>query len=114
MKLIKKLFGISTKNLYLLRYYVYDNVKFYSDGTIWNSGYEYNMRDTDNYVLAREKYGKYVDVFTNTKHNTRVDYPSNGDIAARVVSPIITANGRISYKDAEEILETKNCYHKKK
>lgn len=36
MKLINKIFGISTKNLYLLRYYVYDNVEFYSDGTMLN------------------------------------------------------------------------------
>lgn len=72
------------------------------------------MIDTDNYVLAREKYGEYVDVFTNTRHNTRVNFPSNGDIVARVVSPVITASGRISYKDAEEMLETKNCYYKKK
>ena len=108
MKIVKKLFGISTKNLYLLRYYVIRNVEFYRGETLWDSGHEYNLVATDNYVLARKKGEKYVDAFTGTKHNDDIVWPKNGAIVAKVISPIITTSNRIKYKDAEEILETKN------
>ena len=113
MNLTKKIFGFKTKDLYLLRYYVLQNVQFEAGDTILDSGYSYIMKPTGEYVLARKTHKAYegptfIDIFTGTTHNTKIDFPENGQIISKPISPIIANKERIKYKDAQEILKTKN------
>lgn len=112
MKLINKIFGFSTKNLYL------GELKVYKDSYIGNGIYRYHVYsfDTPKYILGK-KWGLYSlrDVFNHSVHNTKgSSFAESGDIIVDDLVPIITSEKRISYKDAEELLKSKNCYYKKK
>lgn len=112
MKLINKIFGFSTKNLYL------GELKVYKDSYIGNGIYRYRVYsfDTPKYILGK-KWGLYSlkDVFNHSVYNTKSSsFSDNGDIIVDDLVPIITPEKRISYKDAEELLKSKNCYYKKK
>lgn len=112
MKLIKKLFGFSTKNLYL------GELKTYKESYVGDGKYRYHVCsfDTPKYILGK-KWGLYSlrELFNHSIYNTvGSSFAESGDIVVDDLVPIITPEKRISYKDAEEILETKNCYYKKK
>lgn len=114
MSLKNRIFGFKTKDLYLLRYYVLQDVQYEAGDTILDSGYSYIIKPTGEYVLARKTHKAYeeptfIDIFTGTTHNTKIDFPKNGQIISKPISPIIANKGRINYKDAQEILKTKNA-----
>lgn len=112
MRLINKIFGFSTRDLYLVELLRYDRVlrsEFYDS---W-SHYWYKF-EPRKYIIARKKDTLRVDfedVFTgstypNYKTNTREC--DNGKTVAKIVSPFVSNKRRIKYKDAEEILKSKN------
>ena len=112
MKLINKLFGFSTKNLYL------GELKTYKESYKGGGIYRYRLYsfDTPKYILGK-KWGLYSlrEIFNHSIYNTKgSSFVESGDIIVDDLVPIITTEKRISYKDAEEILKTKNCYYMKK
>lgn len=64
----------------------------------------------ETYVLVRQQCFSlfFKDIFTETKYLHFKKRLGNEIIVARLISPIISNQERISYKDAEEILRTKN------
>ncbi len=55
----------------------------------------------------------YKDIFTKTNYGMRHDYyyPVVGTVLVYNLVPIISTKRRIKYKDAEEILRTKNTLY---
>lgn len=117
MKIINKLFGFKTKNLYLAE--VKKKIHYYDDfGARW-----YGVRPFDprKYVLVRKKseYNfehEYNDIFTNTCYSTYYDdyTPMDNESVLSILSPAISSKPRITYKDAEKILLEKNGVYFKK
>lgn len=106
MKLSEKLFGISTENLYLavlaklsFRYEYDDAVKV-----------EARPLTPLRYVLIRKEnyYNVSKDIFTKTEYNIGTNGYKPGEITVILVEPIISNKNKITYKDALDILETKN------
>ena len=106
MNLKNKIFGFKTKNLYIgeLRYGITyrDNVYIY---------YGIRSYEPKKYILVRKNdISLYTDVFTGSDYDKY-----NGDNCNIVnetvvdkLEPVVSNKKRIKYKDAEEILKTKN------
>lgn len=112
MSIKNKLFGFNTKNLCLAE--LKWKVHYYDAGVRWHGIRSFNPRK---YVLVRKKAGyDYVDIFTNTIYSTYYDdfTPKNNELVLSILSPVISNKKRIKYKDAEEILKTKNTLYIKK
>ena len=118
-KLVNKLVGFKTKNLYLAELGVYK--KRYVGGkglyeTFEVKCYSFNQ---PKYIVCRKKkyetHERYKDVFTGSKYrkyNNR--YYEYGDVLVKKLEPIVSNKGRIKYKDAEKILEEKNTLYIKR
>lgn len=116
-----KLFGFSTKDLYLAELVRYEEKLFYDKYFFTlTDNYAYHL-EPRKYIIARKTYKgydpKFSDVFTGSLYNVwGVDASAlkNKEIVAAPISPIISNKKRIKYKDAEEILYTKNTTYIKK
>ncbi len=113
-----KLFGFSTKDLYLAELIIYES-KY---AGIYDGKWKYNTTtcrfQPEKYIIARKESGiehKFIDIFTGSSfddfNNCSLEFTG---IVAAPVSPIISNKKRIKYKDAEEILYTKNTTYIKK
>lgn len=107
MPLINKVFGFSTKDLYLVELVRYE----YEESKELVTWYRSNPRKC---IIARKKgdnFPVFIDVFTKSSYR---DYESNllkvkdEEVVAKIISPFISNKRRIKYKDAEKILYTKN------
>lgn len=113
MVLINKVFGFSTKDLYLVELLRYEYNKS-NDLSTW---YRSNPRKC---IIARKKdddFIEFIDVFTKSSYHIYKpdDYELNsGEIVAKPISPIVSSKSRIKYKDAEKILHTKNTTYIKR
>lgn len=108
MNLINKLFGFKTKNLYLgkLKY----SVSYVKNGENW---YGIRTYSPNKYVLVRKKeYDLYTDIFTKSEYPSRgKSLCHNKKVMVDDLNPIVSNKRRIKYKDAEEILKTKNTIY---
>ena len=109
-KLIHKIIGFKTKDLYLGELVIY-RYKTKSIGRI--SDYYFDSFRQPKFALVKVNtnfYGtKYKNIFTNQKYRTLTDYDNvSGHVVVEHLEPIITNKSRITYKDAEKILEEKN------
>ncbi len=109
MSIKNRLFGFSTKNLYVAELMRKEKVdKMHTTLTSFIP---------KKFVLVKNiEYNSYKDVFTKTNYGMKHDYysPMVGTILVQNLSPIISTKRRIKYKDAEGILKTKNTVYIKK
>lgn len=113
MNIKNKLFGFSTKNLYLaeikrkMHRYDYNDVRWYGLRSF----------NPPKYVLVRKKETyDYSDIFTKTNYSTYYTdfFPEDDELVLSNLFPIVSNKRRIKYKDTEEILKTKNATYIKK
>lgn len=118
MKLKDKLFGFSTKDLYLAELILYEG-KY---AGIYDGKWKYNTTtyrfQPEKYIIARKESTiehKFIDIFTGSSfydfNNCSLEFTG---IVAAPISPIISNKKRIKYKDAEKILHTKNTTYIKR
>lgn len=111
MNIFNKIFGISTKNLYLGR------LATQSSRWIMWGHWEVTYRRTmpSKYVLVRKKeYRTYKDIFIKSKYELANECIHDGATVVCDLEPIVSNKGRIKYKDADKILKTKNPVYIKK
>lgn len=112
MSLKNRIFGFKTKNLYIgeLRH----GITYVDNGHKWYGIRSYKPKK---YVLVRRtEYKSYTDVFTGSNYE-QYDGDKYTIVNKSVVdelNPIVSNKKRIKYKDAEEILKTKNTVFIKK
>lgn len=119
-KLINKMIGFKTKDLYLAELGIYEKVCVGVDGSYTSltgntyPNYVYSVKcnsfELPKYVICRkESSHEYIDIFTRSKYE-KYNYKlhRDGDILIKDIEPIISNKSRIKYKDAEGILETRN------
>jgi hypothetical protein len=103
MKLINKIFGFSTQDLYLVELLRYDRVlrsEFYDS---W-SHYWYKF-EPRKYIIARKKDTLRVDFedvftgFTYPNYKTNTLECDNGKTVAKIVSPFVSNKRRIKSKN---------------
>lgn len=120
-KLINKMIGFKTKDLYLAELGIYEKVRVGEDGYFKNTltgntypNYVYNVKcysfELPKYIICKkESKHEFTDVFTGSKYEKYTySFYDDGDILIKDLEPIVSNRSRISYKDAEEMLETKN------
>ena len=119
-KLINKMIGFKTKDLYIAELGKYKKVCIGVDGSytsLTGNTYPncvYNVKCNSfalpKYIICKKESDyEYIDIFTGSiyeKYNHGLY--SDGDILIKNIEPIISNKSRIKYKDAEGILETKN------
>lgn len=109
MSIKNKLFGFNTKNMCLAE--VKWKMHYYDNGVRWYGLRSFNPKK---YVLVRKGAGyNYVDIFTNTIYSTYYsDFtPEDKELVLTNLFPVVSNKRRIKYKDAEEILKTKNTVY---
>lgn len=112
MSLKNRIFGFKTKNLYIgeLRH----GISYENNGHTWYGIRSYQPKK---YVLVRTtRYKLYTDVFTGSVYD-QYDGDKYTIVNKNVVdklNPIVSNKKRIKFKDAEEILKTKNTVFIKK
>lgn len=116
MKFINKVFGFSTKNLYLAELVLQMPGEKHIYGVVYGIPRSFYH---SKYVLVRKNkkkysvYYKYKDVFTGSTYLAFGDDIMNGwrKITAYDPVPIVSNKRRIRYKDAEKILKEKNSVY---
>ncbi len=115
MNLKNRLFGFSTKDLYLAQL-----TKKYDYTKKGITYYGVKSLTPRKFVLVRKysdySFDLYKDIFTKSKYHIAYDdsFPSNGTIIVQNLRPVVSNKKRIKYKDAEKILKTKNTVYIKK
>lgn len=110
MNIFNKIFGISTKNLYLGRLAKTEEVKFYGYSQYTTT---YSSLIPNRYVLVKKTSdGKYKDQKDDSKYVLSSKSHRVDEIGVTDLEPIVRENNRISYKDANALLEEKNILNK--
>ena len=99
---------ISTEDLYLVEFYKYECVGFVSHENWIPSEIYYEEHKLNSYALAHKKSYDFYDAYTEKKYKSDTNSLKSGDIYVKEVSQVVSNMKKISYKDAEEILETRN------
>ena len=99
---------ISTEDLYLVEFCKYECVGFVSHENWIPSEIYYKEHSLNSYTLAHKKSYDFYDAYTEKKYKSDTNFLKSGDIYVREVSQVVSNMKNISYKDAEEILETRN------
>ena len=112
MNMFEKIFGIKTKNLYLARLAIQKS-KWVCWGT-WEVTYKRAM--PPKYVLVRrnEYSCTYEDIFVKSEYELANECIHDGEAVVCDLIPVISNKSRIKYKDAEEMLKSKNSVYIKK
>ena len=94
-KLVNKLVGFKTKDLYLAELGVYNSV--YVGGIGLNATYKINCFSykPPKYILCRKIFqDSYFDVFTKSEYEKYDDsYHDNGEVLVKKISPIVSNKG---------------------
>lgn len=109
-----KVFGISTKNLEVVE--LVRALRKESEYDIKQKDNSYATFNPPIYILARNKNGKYKDIFTNYKYDSVDNDDSKGNIMGKSILDKVSFHKRIKYKDADKYIKEMNdfVYKKKK